>query len=64
MYLDGKLQNFNFVCSTTVLKRFWKVESVGISKMEHSYYGNFLNTISRNENNRYEVQLPFKENYP
>ena len=45
------------------LKRFWELKSLGISKYEQSIYEEYLNIICRNEYNRYELQLPFKENH-
>ena len=75
--VGGKTQSFNFVSSTTSevriggkndelesqVKRFWELESLGINKYEQSFYEEYLNTICRNEYNRYEVRLPFKENH-
>ena len=46
------------------LKRFRELESLGINKHEKSFYEEYLNTICRNERNRYKLQLPFKENHP
>ena len=76
--VGGKRQSVNFVSSVTgevriggendelesQVKRFWELESLGIKKFEQSFYEEYLNTISRNEYNRYEVRLPFKENHP
>ena len=75
--VGGKTQSFNFVSSATSevriggkndelesqVKRFWELESLGINKYEQSFYEEYLNTICRNEYNRYEVRLPFKENH-
>ena len=72
-----KTQSVNFVSSATSevriggendelesqVKRFWELESLGINKYEQSFYEEYLNTICRNEYNRYEVRLPFKENH-
>ena len=76
--VGGKTQSFSFVSSATSeiqisgkndepesqVKRFWELESLGINKYEQSFYEEYLNTICRNEYNRYEVRLPFKENHP
>ena len=75
--MGGKTQSLNFVSSATSevriggkndelenqLKRIWESESLGINKHEQSFYEEYLNTICRNERNRYEVRLPFKENH-
>ena len=76
--VGAKTQSFSFVSSATSeirisgkndepesqVKRFWELESLGINKYEQSFYEEYLNTICRNEYNRYEVRLPFKENHP
>ena len=76
--LGGKRQSVNFVSSAasevriggendeleSQVKRFWELESLGINKYEQSFYEEYLNTICRNEYNRYKVRLPFKENDP
>ena len=76
--VSGKTKSVNFVSSATSearigeeneelesqAKRFWELESLGINKYEQSFYEEYLNTICRNEYNRYEVRLPFKENHP
>ena len=76
--MAGKKQSVNFVSSATSdvqiggeneelesqLKRFWELESLGINEYEQSFYEECLNTNCRNEYNRYEVGLPFKENHP
>ena len=76
--VSGKTKSVNFVSSATSeariggeneelesqVKRFWELESLGINKYEQSFYEEYLNTICRNEYNRYEVRLPFKENHP
>ena len=46
------------------MKWFWELESLGINKYDQSFYKEYLNTICHKERNRYEVQLPFKENHP
>ena len=46
------------------MKRFWKLECLGINKYEQSFYEEYLNTIFRGEHDKYEVRLPFKENHP
>ena len=75
--VSGKTKSVNFVSSATSearigaeneklesqVKRFWELESLGINKYEQSFYEEYLNTICRNEYNRYEVRLPFKENH-
>ena len=74
----GKTQSVNSVSSPTnevliggendelenQVKRFWELESLEINKYEQSFYEEYLNTIFRNEYNRYEVRLPFKDNHP
>ena len=76
--VGAKTQSVNFVSNETSevriigendgleiqLKRFWELESLGINKYEQSFYEEYLNTICRNEHNRHEVGLPFKENHP
>ena len=76
--VGSKTQSINFESSATSdvqiggendelesqVKRFWELESLGINKYEQSFYEEYLNTICRNEYNRYEVRLPFKENHP
>ena len=39
------------------------VEEFGTNKYEQSFYVEYPNTICRNERNRYEVRLAFKENH-
>ena len=76
--VGGKTKSVRFVSSATSevrigeendelesqVNRFWEFESLGINKHERSFYEEYLNTICRNEYNRYEVRLPFKENHP
>ena len=76
--VGGKTQSVNFVSSATSqvpiggendglesqLQRFWELESLGINKYEQSFYEEYLHAIFRNEHNKYEVRLPFKENHP
>ena len=76
--VDGKMQSVHFLSSVTSevqiggenngleshLKQFWKLENLGINKYEQSFCEEYLNTICRNEYNRYEVRLTFKENHP
>ena len=63
----GETQSVNFVSCATIdvrmggqngleneLKTFWELESLGNSKNEQSFYEDYFETISRNENNRYE----------
>ena len=42
------------------LKRFWELESLGISPNEHSVYEEFLSTVTHRDG-RYEVHLPWKD---
>ena len=44
--------------------KFWDLETLGISQKESSCYDNYLNSIKKNSNGRYELDLPFKENHP
>ena len=46
------------------LKRFWDLETLGIRNIEKSCYDDFTETITRNNENRYEIKLPFKQNHP
>ena len=46
------------------MKRFWELESIGILNQEKQPYNYFEESICKNQENRYEVKLPFKENYP
>ena len=46
------------------MKRFWGLESIGILNQEKQPYNDFEESICKNQENRYEVKLPFKENYP
>lgn len=45
------------------LKRFWDLESLGISSSELSVYDQFINTITFQQG-RYEVHLPWKYAHP
>ena len=45
------------------LKRFWDLESLGISSSEQSVYSQFINTISF-RHGRYEVRQPWKDTHP
>ena len=45
------------------LKRFWELESLGITKDEASVYDKFVQRI-RFDGQRYEVGLPWKEHHP
>ena len=45
------------------LKRFWELESLGITKDEPSVYDKFVQQISFN-GQRYQVSLPWRENTP
>ena len=42
----------------------WDLETLGISEKELSCYDNYLNSIKKNWNGRYEAEFPFKENHP
>ena len=44
------------------LKRFWKLESLGVTGDETSVYEKFVQQI-RHNGQRYEVSLPRKEHY-
>ena len=44
--------------------KFSDLETLGISEKESSCYDNYLNSIKKNSNGRYELDLPFKENHP
>ena len=46
------------------VKKFWDLETLGIRDIEKSCYEDFEETITRNEDNRYEINLPFKQNHP
>ena len=43
---------------------FWDLETLGICEKESSCYDNYLSTIQKNSNGRYEVELSLKENHP
>ena len=44
--------------------RFWELESIGILNKEKQPYNYFEENICKNQENPYEVKLPFKENHP
>ena len=47
------------------LTRFWDLETLGIREAdEKPFFQVFTESIVRNEENRYEVNLPFKNNHP
>ena len=46
------------------MKRFLGLESVGILNKEKQPYNYFEENICKNQENRYEGKLPFKENHP
>ena len=49
----------------TLVENFWDLESFGISETEKSPWGeSFEEKITRNADNRYEIELPFKNNHP
>ena len=45
------------------LRKFWDLESLGIANDEVSVYDKFTQSIQFKEN-RYEAELPFKEEHP
>lgn len=45
------------------LKRFWDLESMGISSPEHSVHSQFIDSISF-QHGRYEVHLPWRDTHP
>ena len=48
----------------TKLSKFWDLEAVGVSKNGKSYDEFFDETISRKNDNRFKIRLPFKSDYP
>ena len=46
------------------LKRFWDLESLGISSSEQSVYNQFIDIITFRHGGRYEVRLPWKDTHP
>ena len=46
------------------MNRFWELESIGILNKEKQPYNCLEENICKNQENRYEVKLPFKENHP
>lgn len=49
----------------TLVENFWDLESFGISETEKSPWEElFEGKITRNADNRYEIELPFKHNHP
>ena len=44
--------------------QFWDLETLGISEKESSSYDDHLNSVKKNWNGRYKVELPFKKNHP
>ena len=46
------------------MKRFWELESIEVLNQEKQPYNYFEESICKNQENRYEVKLPFKENHP
>ena len=46
------------------MKRFWELESIGILNKEKQPHNYFEENICKNQENRYEVKLPVKENHP
>ena len=48
-----------------LVENFWDLESFGISQTEKSpWEESFNDKITRNDENRYEIELPFKHNHP
>ena len=45
------------------MKRFWEQESIEILNKEKPPYNSFQEYICKNQENLYEVKLPFKENH-
>ena len=45
-------------------KRFSELESIGILNQEKQPYNYFEENICKNQENRYELKLPFKKNHP
>ena len=49
----------------TLVEKFWDLETLGISETEKSpWEESFEEKITRNADNRYEIELPFKYNHP
>lgn len=48
---------------TQELRRFWELESLGIHPSDESVYERFTQSINL-KNNRYEVELPWRETHP
>ena len=46
------------------MKRFWELESIEILNQEKQPYNYFEESICKNQENRYEMKLPVKENHP
>ena len=46
------------------MKQFWDLELLGIKQNEKEIYESLWENIQINNENRYEVELPFKENHP
>ena len=46
------------------MKRFWELESIEVLNQEKQPYNYFEESICKNQENRYEMKLPFKENHP
>ena len=49
---------------TDEVKKFWNLETIGIFENESSFFELYSESITRDEDNRYSVNLPFKENHP
>ena len=45
------------------MKKFWELESIGILNKEKQPYNYFEENIGKNQENSYEVEIPFKENH-
>ena len=46
------------------MKRFWELDSIGISNKEKQPYNYFEDNICKNQEICYEMKRAFKENYP
>ena len=47
------------------ISNFWSLDAIGIAENEKSVYDNFLDEVRFiEEDRRYQVKLPFKENHP
>ena len=58
------MQSYSLNELDSQMKRFWELESIGISNKEKQPYNYLEEKICKNQDNRSEVKLPFKENHP